>query len=196
MFDFTEMLKEQSEKMGFALDDTAAEVPGLPSLEELTQSLMAMQERMRSALDMPAEALAELPDEALFEAVYARIAEKDELNYTQQIFSVVSEYDMEMQNGGLWQYFANSVNAPMLEEALAAIGAEEHRAYFHSFIQKNNIDVQELSAFSLEDNGDWEMTHAAQMEQYPFDAYDEGFYSMPGVQAALLRCVREHLKDF
>lgn len=191
MFDFEEMLKEQAEKMGLA--DSEPVEADLPDLEELSRSLFAMQERMGKYLELSGEELAELPDEELFEVIYTRIAEKDELNYCQQVFAVVSEYDAEMQNGGLCQYFLNSVNAAMLAEALEVIHADAHSAHFCRFVSENGIDA---AAFVPEDGGDWETEYAAIAEKYPFDAYDEAFYALPGLTEPLLAFVRMHLEQF
>lgn len=200
MFEFAELLQEQAEKLGLGEEnlDAALEEAALPSLEELSQSMLAYQERMGRYLTLSREALAELSDEELFEAIYTRAAETDELNYAQQVFQVVSDYDMELQNGGLCQYFANSAaqNAAMLGQALEAIGAEAHGQQFRDFLDTNGIDAKDLASFAIGYDADWESSYAKLTERYPFDAYDEAYYQLPPLQPLLTAYVRAHLEQF
>ena len=83
-------------------------------------------------------------------------------------------YDLEVQNGGLCQYFVNSsrMTAPYLPEALTAVGAEGYRQDFEGFVRENGIDTGDLSSFIIQDAKEF----AHQNERYPFDAFDAQFY--------------------
>ena len=58
---------------------------------------------------------------------------------------------MELQNGGLCQFFVNSSRslAPYVDECLKMVGAEEHRKLFAEFVANNQIDLNNLDSFRI-----------------------------------------------
>lgn len=200
MFNFWDYIKEQAAKNGMSGDafDTLAENYQLPDLDTLSQSLQAHTARMAMTLDMSAEELLALSDDELYEAVFNRITEKDELNEIQHAFNVAAEYIMEMENGGLCQYFVNfaSRNAAELPEVLERLGAAEHKVHFEHFVKDNGIDLNDLSAFTLDYDGDWAEAYAEKCAMYPFDAYDDAFYALSDLHESLLSFIRSNIEQF
>ena len=97
---------------------------------------------------MTPEALAALSDEDLFQAALMRTnaivesyADMGEgflsLNNEQRIVYALNYMEMEVNNGGLCQFFVNSSRmvAPYVSEYMAAVGADRHKALFDQFIQ-------------------------------------------------------------
>ena len=91
--------------------------------------------------------LKKLSDDALFETVYLQTLDvvdsfPDEetafskISIEQKTVYILSIYDMEIQNGGLCQFFVNSSRslAPYIEDNLNKIGATEHKKLFTEFI--------------------------------------------------------------
>lgn len=145
----------------------------------------------------------ELEDEALTTCVITRMGDYDkaELKTVAQPLRVVYTvfwYQIEVNNGGLCQYFANhsAVTAPYLEQALYEVGAKKHLDLFHRFVTENGIDVRDLSSFKLERVEDFE----EQEKRYPFDQFDDAFYALEEEKERLsdaLACyIRQHLTDF
>ena len=156
-------------------------------------------------LAMSSDELKSLSDDELFSAVLDRTESKVDkyenisdgvksLSGVQRIFYVSSYYEMEVMNGGLCQFFVNSSRevAPELSECLDAIGADEHKKLFDSFIKDNNIDVHDLSSFIIDDVSKFE----AQNNRYPFDEFDNAFYELKPIQDLLIPYIKEHISEF
>lgn len=142
-----------------------------------------------------------LDDETLFECVFTRLASVDSwedarrLTHPAQLVYVVQQYEVEVNNGGLCQYFVNSSRetAPFLVEALEAIGAQQHCAHFRRFVTDNGIDPAHLESFIIESVDEYE----AQTQRYPFDAFDDAFYGLEEpLDDLCARYIRAHLNDF
>lgn len=128
---------------------------------------------------MTVEELKELSEEDLRDALSERlIAEEDknawEVNVclvgfkgAKRIYYIVNYFDMEVQNGGLCQFFVNSSRdvAPYVIECLNTIGAINYKKLLSDFIEEHNINLQDLNSFMIEDVEEYE----AQTERYPFD---------------------------
>ena len=107
---------------------------------------------------------------------------------------VASNFDMEMQNGGLCQFFMNSghVYVPMLADALQTVGASQHAHLFLSFCKENNIDPSNIEDFgnvSIEN-------YLALLEKYPFNQFDEQYFKLEqdeGLFSTLVAYVRNNL---
>ena len=153
---------------------------------------------------MTLQELEALPDDALFEAILARLeamAEQKEsladalyaFNDQQLAFFAANWYEGEVNNGGLCQFFVNSssIVAPIMSDVLRHIGAEEHSALFTNFVQRNGIDLKDLSSFKIRDFDEFE----AQTQRYPFDDFDDVFYQLEPVQRYLTAFARAHLKE-
>ena len=147
---------------------------------------------------------ADMDDDALFESAVERIdilvelneedAENAPLTLPQRYCYALNLLELEVNNGGLCQFFVNSsrLAAPWVSDGLAAIGAKEHKELFDGFINKYNINVNDLSSFSIRRVRDFEK----QAKRYPFDEYDDQFYTLPSLQEPLTAYIRQHLDEF
>ena len=107
------------------------------------------------------------------DAVYDLVEQKDlpqELIFAYTLIKL----EVEVNNGGLCQFFVNSSRqcAPYVSEALDAVGAGGIKELFDRFVTGNGIDVRELSSFKISKIEDFEK----QTERFDFDAFDDRFY--------------------
>ncbi len=173
--------------------------------KELKKSIEELKEKESLYLSMSHEDMASLSDDELFEAVLSRTEHKvdsfdewedgiNSLNDSQKIFYSLNWLEMEVNNGGLCQFFVNSSRmvAPYISEYMSIIGADDHKNLFDNFITDNNIDLCNLSSFAIDDIDEYEK----QTERYPFDDYDDAFYDMEPLEEHLKKFAREHLEDF
>ena len=173
--------------------------------KELKKSIKESKEKEMFYLSMSNEDMASLSDDELFEAVLSRTEHKvdsfdewedgvNSLNNSQKIFYSINWLEVEVNNGGLCQFFVNSSRmvAPYISEYMSIICANDHKELFDKFITNNNIDLYNLSSFDIDDVDEYEK----QTERYPFDDYDEAFYDMESLEVYLKRFAREHLEDF
>jgi hypothetical protein len=95
------------------------------------------------------------------------------LTHKEQIFFVLSIYEMEINNGGLCQFFVNSSRAyaGLVIEFLEELGALEHLKLYQDFIVNNNIDFDNLDMFDMDDLEEFEEKN----QLYPFDEFDDKF---------------------
>ena len=116
------------------------------------------------------------------------------LNEHQRLVFAVNTLELEVNNGGLCQFFVNNSRdvAPYVSDGLAAIGAKEHKELFDGFIGKYKIDVKDLSSFAIRRVRDFEK----QAKRYPFDEYDDRFYTLPSLQEPLTAYIRQHIDAF
>ena len=116
------------------------------------------------------------------------------LNDKERIFYAVNYLEVEVNNGGLCQFFVNESRAvaPLVSEYLGMIGAFAQQKLYDDFIGKYHIDVTDLSSFDIESFEDF----TAQYERYPFDEFDDAFYKMTPLQDYLTKFVRENIEDF
>lgn len=117
-------------------------------------------------------------------------------NFTpeRRIFYIASIYDMEIQNGGLCQFFVNHPHslAPYVEEALTSIGAESHHLLFSEFIADNKIDVHDLDSFVINDISEY----AAQTERYDFNTFDDRYYKLTPLYEYMAEYIRQNADAF
>ena len=115
------------------------------------------------------------------------------LNRTQKIIYTAYWLELEVNNGGLCQFFTNSsrVTAPFVSEALEAIGATKHKKLYDGFTAKYRIDTRDLSSFDSPDA----KTFAAQYKRYPFDEFDTPFCNLPPLKKHLKQFICEHISD-
>ena len=156
-------------------------------------------------LAMSTDELSALTDNELFYAVMVRTEQKaesfenwkdgvDSLNPSQKIFYSLNWLEVEVNNGGLCQFFVNSSRmvAPYISEYMAIVGAFEHKELFDNFILSSEIDFSDLTFFDIDDLGEFEEKY----EAYPFDDYDNEFYDMEPLETYLTKFAKEHLEDF
>ncbi len=151
------------------------------------------------------EELSQLSDDELICAVWARteniVSSKEDLlegfhslNEKQRIFYAVNYLEMEVNNGGLCQFFVNSsrIVAPLVSEYMGIIGATEHKKLYDTFIEKHQINTQDLSSFDCETVEVFQ----SQYERYPFDEYDDAFYKLEPLQTYLTQFIKENIEVF
>lgn len=146
----------------------------------------------------------DMDDDALFDAAIEKIdilievngedASTAPLTLPQRYCYALNLLEMEVNNGGLCQFFVNSsrAEAPYISDGLAAIGAREHKELFDGFVGRYGIDVKDLSSFTIRRVRDFEK----QAKRYPFNEYDDKFYTLPSLQGPLTAYIRAHLSEF
>ena len=166
---------------------------------------MGLNKRERQYLEMSHNELKALSDDELFYAVMIRTEQKvgeyedwaegvNSLNPYQKIFYSVNWLEVEVNNGGLSQFFINSSRmvAPLVSEYMAIIGAEEHKRLYDGFLEKYKIDSADIASFA---SNNWEEVEE-RYERYPFDEYDDAFYDMKPLETYLTKYARENLTEF
>lgn len=156
-------------------------------------------------LQMPTADLLKLSDDELFNAAWIRteniVSSKEDLlegfnslNKEQRIFYAVSYLEMEVNNGGLCQFFVNSsrIVAPFVSEYMGIIGATEHKKLYDTFTEKHQINLYDLSSFDSETVEIFQ----SQYERFPFDEYDDKFYEFEPLQNYLIPFVQKHIEIF
>lgn len=167
--------------------------------------LKEQMEREAMYLKMSAEELSALSDDELFSAVWERTENIvssyediskgfNSLNDQQRIFYAVNYLEMEVNNGGICQFFVNSsrIVAPVVSNYMGIIKASEHKALYDTFILKHQIDVNDLSSFDSETIEEFQ----SQYERYPFDEYDDAFCELEPLQNYLIPFIKKHIDKF
>ncbi len=156
-------------------------------------------------LKMTTDELSQLSDDELYDAVWNRmeniVSSKTDLtegfvslNEEQRIFYAVNYLEMEVNNGGLCQFFVNPSRmvAPIVSECMGIIGATEHKNLYDAFIEKYRINVNDLSSFDCETIDVFQ----SQYERYPFDEYDKSFYELDPLQNYFIPFLKKHIEKF
>ena len=162
-------------------------------------------QRDAAYLQMSTEDLLKLSDDEIFNAVWIRteniVSSKGDLlegfnslNEEQRIFYSVNYLEMEVNNGGLCQFFVNSSRmvAPIVSEYMGIIGATEHKQLYDTFIEKHQINLYDLSSFDCETVEVFQ----SQYERFPFDEYDDTFYELEPLQNYLIPFLKKHIEKF
>lgn len=125
-------------------------------------------------------------EDAVFDIKEPRIANEQKLLYS------LIEFEMEVNNGGLCQFFVNSSRecAPYISEALNEIGAFDLKKLYDSFIADNNIDVNDLSSFISNDIDEYQ----AQTERFDFDSFDDEFYEDENLHQQIINYARKNIE--
>ncbi len=131
------------------------------------------------------DAVACISEDASYDLQDPRVREEHKILYT------LTKFEMEVNNGGLCQFFVNSSRecAPYVGKALAAIGADGLKALYEGFIAENKIDVRDLSSFDIASVEEYE----AQTERYDFDAFDDRFYEDELLHQQILDYAKAHI---
>lgn len=187
-------------RMGYMIKKMAPEQ--LNTMMEMMKQRMA--ENNGSEL-LHGEALLSLSNEELYETVYgqniaicqeAGDSDQEILLFTgaRRTVFVVNLLDMEIQNGGLCQFFVNSSRnvAPYVSQALADIGAEAHRKLFDEFMETNDIDVNDLGSFRIKRIEDFQK----QAKRYDFDAFDDRYYELDALTDLVADYIRKNIAEF
>lgn len=154
----------------------------LSKLLGIDKSVKEYEERTRQYKAMSVRELKQLENDALREALDAILhfeydsEDISKLNRAQITVLTVLNFDSEVQNGGLCQFFVNSsfLYAPFVSESLAALKMDAHKALFDKFISENRINLSDLSEFKTKKVKEYE----AKTQLYPFDDFDDAFYAL------------------
>lgn len=174
--------------------------------DEIVQDVVRLIEEERSrCCNMSDEKLLALSDEELVSTVWIRTEHfasgfdterraLDNMNEEQRIFYIVYYYMLQVNSGGLCQYFAHASRdtALFLSDALEKVGAQEHRALFESFLHDNKVATAALLAFAVDNASDFKKME----DSYPFDAFNTEFYALPPMTEAIAAYVRENVTAF
>lgn len=139
-------------------------------------------------------------DEEFYDALYTKILvtemkDKDvleyynELNGAKRVFYVISYMDMEIQNGGICQFFENSSRdlSNYVIENLRIIGANEYVELYSQFISTNDLS-------QIDSTMDYEILD----EIYHFDDFDNQYYELyekNPLNQILINYMRNHLDE-
>ena len=106
----------------------------------------------------------------------------------------ISIFDMEIQNGGLCQFFVNSSRflAPYVDECLEDVGAKAHRQLLDEFISNNEIDLHNLHSFRVSNIEEY----TAQTERYNFDAFDNSYCELTALQENIVAYIKANISEF
>ena len=150
-------------------------------------------------INMTSKELSKLSDEELYCAVEDRINNKVEeydeildginaLSEVEKHCYVCQYFNMEVENGGLCQFFVNSSRdvAPFLSESLEAVGAPKHKKLFEDFIRENEIDINDLNSFIIYKEKDYEK----QLKRYPYDDFDDKFYNLKSLEDIITKYIQ------
>lgn len=151
---------------------------------------------------MSTDELIALDDDNLIDAVnvilYCDFDEDDidKINSKQKVVLSILSFDCEVQGGGLCSFFVNSSSAfaPFVSDSLKIIGSNRIEKLYSSFIKKNNIDVNDLSSFKVDDIDDYEK----QTERYDFDTFDDEYidiYEKENLNDLLLPYIRKNAAE-
>lgn len=115
------------------------------------------------------------------------------INEEQKFVYSLINFEAEVNNGGLCQFFVNSSSecAPYISKALDAIGATELKSLFDKFIKDNNIDVNDLSSFKISSVDEFE----AQTERFDFDSFDDKFYEDDKFHNLIISYARKNIEQ-
>lgn len=111
-------------------------------------------------------------------------------NEQRWVYTLIN-FEREMNNGGLCQFFANSSGdcASFVSQALEQIGAFSMKNLFDEFIEDNGIDLSDLSLFKINSIEEYE----AKTQIYDFDRFDEKFYEMEDIHPRIIAYARKNL---
>ena len=151
------------------------------------------------------EDLLKLSDEKLFETVYLQTLDLVEsfvdeesafaqISPVQRTVYILSIYDMEIQNGGLCQFFVNSSRslAPYVNPCLKTVEAEAHNQLFAAFVANNQLDLHNLDSFEITDVEEY----AAQTERYDFDTFDNAYCELTPLQDYIVAYIKANISEF
>ncbi len=146
------------------------------------------------------EELLALDDDELYETVYMRSVDEyedealDQIKGARRVVYILSWFDMEIQNGGLCQFFVNSSSSVALyvSECLDAVGAYEHKKLFEKFVGENNIDLNDLDSFKVSGY----RGYIKQTKRFNFDAFDDAYCELPPLQEIITGYIRENIDEF
>ena len=151
------------------------------------------------------EDLLKLSDDKLFETVYLQtldlvdsFADEEsalaQISPVQRTVYILSIYDMEIQNGGLCQFFVNSSRslAPYVNPCLKTVEAEGHSQLFSEFVTNNQLDPHNLDSFEITNAEEY----AAQTQRYDFDTFDNAYCELTPLQDYIVAYIKANIAEF
>ena len=173
--------------------------------KQLKYSMAEYEKKQAQSLSLSLEEFTALSDDDLIFVALARTEKKvdefddlkngfDSLNQSQKVFYSLNWLESEVNNGGLCQFFVNSSRmvAPLVSGYMEIVGAAEHKKLYDEFVEKNKIDLTDLSYFDIDEVDEFE----EKTQAYPFDEYDDAFCNMEPIETYLKKYIREHITDF
>lgn len=173
-------------------------------MKDAPKLAQAIKEQQSAYAAMTTEDLSALSDDELFSAAVSRLeshidydqpeASFAALSNPQKVVYAVNCLEVEVNNGGLCQFFVNSssIVAPYISDYLGILGADEHKLLFDSFIRKHGIDLSNLDSFKIRHIKDFEK----QVQRYPFDEYDDAFYALSSLEEPIAAYIRSNISSF
>lgn len=156
-------------------------------------------------LQLHGEALLALSDDELFDTVCFQNVEltqdaedtEEELSLltgARKTVYILSLFNMEIQNGGICQFFVNSsrATAPYVLDSLKIIGADEHSTLFEGFIKENGIDVFDLDSFKVSSK----RGYIKQTRRFNFDSFDDKYYTLPDLKEKTVAFIKNNIMEF
>ncbi len=124
-------------------------------------------------------------------------AQFESLTEPAQAMYIVAILDMEVQNGGLCQFFVNcgSAYAARTISSLQTIGLEPMGILYESFLLDHQIDPTELSSFQIDTAEEF----ITQYERYPFDEFDNAYMDLwesLDFEKVMLQYANDHSEAF
>ena len=155
--------------------------------------------------DIHGEELLKLTDDKLYEKVYLQTLDLVEsypdeekalakMSPERRTFYILSIFDMEIQNGGLCQFFVNPSRllAPYVEECLETVNAGEHKKLFSEFVAGNSIDLCHLESFDIKDINDY----VAQTKRYDFESFDGAYIKLVPLRDYMVSYIKANISEF
>lgn len=168
----------------------------LKTVFSLVKDIRQAKRKSEKYKQMTNSQLLALDDEELFDAVWNVLSyDIDEVNDVaneyQRVFYTLAYFEMEVNNGGLCQFFVNSSRewAIYVSDSLNIIGADKIKKIFDDFIMKNNINLNDLSSFIINDISEFEN----QNKRYDFDSFDDYFYENSDIHRLLIDYARNNI---
>ncbi len=151
--------------------------------------------RAKKLREMGAEELLKLNDDMFYDAMLCiindTIVDLKHDTYTDEQITLYTlmNFEAEVNNGGLCQFFVNSSRecAPYVIDALKKVAANEINELFYEFVAKNNINLNDLfEVSSIEE-------YTTLEQQYDFDSFDDKFYEYDNFTCQVLNYARENI---
>jgi len=120
----------------------------------------------------------------------------DRMSPVERTIYAIHLFDLEFENGGLCQFFANSSRcaAPYLAEALEDIGMAQAAELYRTFLSTHGIDPGDLSHFACETTSEY----VSRVALHPFEDFDSPMQRLrdqEDLPGRLEGFIREHAQE-
>lgn len=144
--------------------------------------------------------LLNLSDEDFYETIFQYVCEGVVIdindtsitNEQRNVYSLLT-FEMEINNGGLCQFFVNSSRecAPFISDALTAIGETKIKNLYNQFVIDNSIDLNDLSSFAISSIDEY----SEQVERFDFDSFDDKYYEDSNIHQLIINYARNNIDN-